>query len=91
MNLKVSLFNKSIFKTDIKRFWIASLLYTVLLFFLVPFQYVAGHDRFFNATAVLPVDYHMTSFAANTYPALLDLSLVLIFVNLLITTSHSAT
>ena len=70
MNLKVSLFNKSIFKTDIKRFWIASLLYTVLLFFLVPFQYVAGHDRFFDATAVMPVDYHMTSFAANTYPAL---------------------
>ena len=70
MNLKVSLFNKSIFKTDIKRFWIASLLYTVMLFFLVPFQYVARHERFYNILNTIPDEYIKTSFASATYPAL---------------------
>ena len=70
MNLKVSLFNKSIFKTDIKRFWIASLLYTVMLFFLVPFQYVARHERFYNIINIIPDEYIKTSFASATYPAL---------------------
>lgn len=70
MNLKASLFNKSIFKTDLKRFWIASLLYTVILFFLVPFQYVAREERFYNIINKIPEDYLMTSFAGSTYPAI---------------------
>ena len=70
MNLKASLFNKSIFKTDIKRFWIASLLYTVILFFLVPFQYVAREERFYNIINTIPDDYLMTSFAGSTYPGI---------------------
>lgn len=70
MNLKVSLFNKSIFKTDMKRFWIASLLYAVMLFFLVPFQYVAGQNRFLNVINTIPDEYLMTSFAGSTYPAI---------------------
>ena len=57
MNLKVSLFNKSIFKTDMKRFWIASLLYTVMLFFLVPFQYVAREERFWGIINTIPDEY----------------------------------
>ena len=70
MNLKVSLFNKSIFKTDIKRFWIASLLYTVMLFFLVPFQYVAREERFYNIINVIPDEFIKTSFASSSYPAM---------------------
>ncbi len=70
MNLKISLFNKSIFKTDIKRFWIASLLYTVILFFLVPFQYVARENRFYNIINTIPDEYIKTSFASATYPAI---------------------
>ena len=70
MNLKASLFNKSIFKTDLKRFWIASLLYTVILFFLVPFQYVAREERFYNIINTIPDDYLMTSFAGSTYPGI---------------------
>lgn len=67
MNLKVSLFNKSIYKTDMKRFWIAALLYAVLTFFLVPFQYMARNYHIINT---IPENYLMTSFAGNTYPAL---------------------
>lgn len=70
MNLKVSLFNKSIFKTDIKRFWIASLLYTVMLFFLVPFQYVAREERFLGIIDTIPDEFIRTSFASGTYPAM---------------------
>ena len=67
MNWK--LFDKSIFKTDIKRFWIASLLYTVLLFFVVAFVYVSR--GYWDTTYQIPDDYLRTAFCSNTYPALI--------------------
>ncbi len=38
MKLKMSLFNKSIIESDLKRFWWFSALYTVILFFVLPLQ-----------------------------------------------------
>ncbi|MEL7566146.1 MAG: ABC transporter permease, partial [Dehalobacterium sp.] len=43
MKLKTSLFNKSLLKSDFKRFWWIGLLYTLILFFILPFNHlVAG-------------------------------------------------
>jgi ABC-2 type transport system permease protein len=40
MKLKIFLFNKSIIKSDFKRFWWVSALYTLILFFTLPFQHM---------------------------------------------------
>lgn len=38
MKLKMSLFNKSIIESDLKRFWWFSALYAIILFFILPLQ-----------------------------------------------------
>lgn len=40
MKLKISLFSKSIIKSDFKRFWWVSALYAVILFFSLPLQHM---------------------------------------------------
>lgn len=65
MNLKTSLFSKSIYKTDIKRFYIASILYTVALFFIQLFQYFINKPRYINH--IVQDKYLNTTFANAGY------------------------
>ncbi len=50
MKSKTSLFNKSLIKSDFKRFWWISLLYALALFFVLPFSHLVagppGTDRY---------------------------------------------